>query len=76
MQVASDDVEAMATAIAALHGDQARAQAMGQAGRQEVERRYSMEAMVSAYMQVYAPGLGAAPMNAPKNAPTNARTGR
>lgn len=76
LQVASDDVEAMATAIAALHGDRVRAQAMGQAGRQDVDRRYSMEAMVSAYMQVYAPGLGIAPLNAAKNAPTNAQTGR
>lgn len=59
--VAADDVEAMAFAMVALHRDRTRAQAMGHAGRREVDRRYSMEAMVSAYMQVYAPGLGMAP---------------
>lgn len=53
-------VEAMAGAIVALHGDPGRAAAMGRAGRQEVERRYSIEAMVDAYMQVYAPGIGIA----------------
>jgi len=68
--VASDDVGAMAAAIVALHGDPVGARTMGQAGRQEVDRRYSMEAMVSAYMQVYAPGLGIAPMNAPTGAQT------
>jgi glycosyltransferase involved in cell wall biosynthesis len=78
--VAPDDVEAMAAAIVALHGDAACARAMGQAGRQDVERRFSMQAMVSSYLEAYAPGLGIASTgahtNAAHNAPSNAQTGR
>lgn len=51
--VPSDDVDAMASAMLALASDQARATAMGQAGRAEVERRFSMQAMVQAYRQLY-----------------------
>jgi sugar transferase (PEP-CTERM/EpsH1 system associated) len=68
--VAPDDVEALATAMVALHSDADRARAMGRAGRQDVDQRFSMEAMVSAYMQVYAPGIGHTPTNAPRNAQT------
>lgn len=58
--VASDDVEAMAAALVRLHADPALAGRMGQAGRQAVDQRFSLDAMVAAYLQVYAPGLGRA----------------
>jgi glycosyltransferase involved in cell wall biosynthesis len=47
----------MARAIAALHGDAQHARQLGRAARQEVDRRFSIEAMVAAYQQVYAPAL-------------------
>ena len=58
--VPPNDPGAMAAAILALYGDPIRAQGMGRAGRQEVDQRYSMEAMVASYLKVYAPGLGIA----------------
>lgn len=53
MLVASDDVEAMAAALVRLYRNPGRAQAMGQAGRDEVDRKYSLRAMVAAYQRVY-----------------------
>jgi glycosyltransferase involved in cell wall biosynthesis len=51
--VPAGDAQAMATALAALALDPARAVAMGQAGRREVEARFSLAAMVKAYEGVY-----------------------
>jgi glycosyltransferase involved in cell wall biosynthesis len=48
-----DDVEAMAQALLQLAADPARARTMGRAGRAEVERRFSLEAMVAAYQALY-----------------------
>lgn len=58
--VASDDVHAMATAMLAMASNQARASAMGRAGRSDVERRFSMQAMVAAYQQLYETSIAAA----------------
>lgn len=62
--VPADDVQAMAAALLALARDPARARAMGAAGRAEVDRRFSLPAMVGAYQRLYeqalAPGGGAA----------------
>jgi sugar transferase (PEP-CTERM/EpsH1 system associated) len=51
--VPADDVEAMAQALVRLASDSVRARAMGQAGRAEVERRFSLQAMVAAYLGLY-----------------------
>ena len=51
--VASDDVQALAEALVRCCQDPDRARAMGRAGRQEVDRKYSLQAMVSAYQGVY-----------------------
>lgn len=51
--VPSDDVEAMAAALLRLYHDAPTAQAMGQAGRQDVDRHYGLDAMVAAYHRVY-----------------------
>jgi glycosyltransferase involved in cell wall biosynthesis len=51
--VPAGDIEALAQGIVAMAADPVQAQAMGQAGRLEVERRFSMQAMVRAYMDVY-----------------------
>lgn len=51
--VAAGDPEAMAQALIALALDPARAVAYGRAGRAEVERRFSMDAMVGAYRALY-----------------------
>lgn len=53
-------VEALAGALVQMAGDPARAQAMGQAGRAEAERRFSLQAMVGAYQGVYDRLLGRA----------------
>ena len=58
--VPPDDVQALAQALVGLYGDRARAQAMGCAGREEVDRRYSLQSMVAAYQQVYDTRLAAA----------------
>lgn len=47
------EVEAMATAIIAAAREPDRARAFGRAGRAEVERRFSMEAMVAGYQSLY-----------------------
>lgn len=51
--VPAADVEAMAAALVRLATDPAQAAAMGAAGRQEVERRFSLQAMVGAYQALY-----------------------
>ncbi len=56
----SDDVQALANAIVRLHHDRPAAQQMGQAGRAAVDARYSLQAMVAAYQQVYDSQLAAA----------------
>ncbi len=58
--VPAGDAEAMARALASLAGDPARAAAMGREGRAEVLRRFSLEAMVGAYRQLYDRSLAAA----------------
>lgn len=51
--VPSDDAAAMAQALRALAAEPARAAAMGAAGRQAVEQRFSLQAMVGAYQGLY-----------------------
>ena len=51
--VAADDVEALAVALVCLYRDPDLARWMGQAGRDEVDRKYSLRAMVAAYQRVY-----------------------
>ena len=51
--VPSDDVEALAAALVTLARDPAGAAAMGSAGRADVERRFSLQAMVGAYQHLY-----------------------
>ena len=53
MLVPPSDPEAMARAIIACATDPDQTRRMGQAGRAEVERRFSMEAMVGAYQGLY-----------------------
>jgi glycosyltransferase involved in cell wall biosynthesis len=52
--VPADDIEAMAAALIRIADDPARARALGRAGREEVERRFSLQAMVGAYEGLYA----------------------
>jgi len=58
--VTSDDVKALATSLVALARDPARAAALGAAGRADVERRFSLQAMVGAYQRVYENALAKA----------------
>ena len=51
--VAADDVEALAVALVHLYRNQDQGRVMGQAGRDEVDRKYSLRAMVAAYQRVY-----------------------
>lgn len=51
--VPPDDVEAMAKALLRLADDPDSARAMGLAGRIEAEQRFSLEAMVAAYLLQY-----------------------
>lgn len=53
-------VEALAGALIQMASDPARAKAMGQAGRVETERRFSLQAMVETYQGVYDRLLGRA----------------
>lgn len=52
------DAEAMAQALLAWWRDPAQARRLGQAGRAEVEARYSLQAMVAAYQGLYDRQLG------------------
>lgn len=58
--VPAADVDAMAAALVDLARDPGRAVAMGCAGRIEVERRFSLKAMVGAYQRLYDRQLAAA----------------
>ena len=58
--VPSDAPEVMAQALLRLWQQPAQAQRMGEAGRAEVERRFSLQAMVSAYQGLYDRQLAAA----------------
>lgn len=51
--VPPQNVESMAQALVRLASDRERARAMGLAGRLDVERRFSLDAMVAAYQRVY-----------------------
>jgi glycosyltransferase involved in cell wall biosynthesis len=51
--VPAADAECMAQSIVRLSKDTDRARVMGRAGRSEVERRFSMGAMLEAYKGVY-----------------------
>ena len=59
--VPSGDVEAMAQALLQLHDDPARTQAMRQQARVQAEQRYSLDAMVAAYGDLYDRQLGRLP---------------
>lgn len=58
--VAAQDVAALAQRIVQLAGQPSLAIALGQAGRAEVERRFSLQAMVETYRKLYADRLVAA----------------
>ena len=51
--VAPDDPDAMAAAISSVIAEPARAQALGEAGRRDVEGRFSIETMVDNYAREY-----------------------
>jgi sugar transferase (PEP-CTERM/EpsH1 system associated) len=51
--VPADDVQAMADALGRLASDPVHSCALGRAGRAEVERRFSLPAMVGAYQSLY-----------------------
>jgi glycosyltransferase involved in cell wall biosynthesis len=51
--VPAADVQALAQAIVQMASDPARAELMGAAGRLEVQKRFSLQAMVSAYQSLY-----------------------
>jgi sugar transferase (PEP-CTERM/EpsH1 system associated) len=51
--VPSEDVDAMAAAIVRLAGDPARCASLGRAARAEVEKRFSLQAMVGHYRDLY-----------------------
>lgn len=56
--VPSGDVETMAQTLLRLHGDPVRTQAMRQQARAQAEQRYSLDAMVAAYGDLYDRQLG------------------
>ena len=51
--VPAADIDAMAAALVRMASDPERAAAMGREGRAEVERRFSLQAMVAAYQGLY-----------------------
>lgn len=51
--VPAGDAQALAQGVLRMAGDPVAARAMGQAGRQLVEQRFSLQAMVGAYESVY-----------------------
>jgi len=59
--VPAGDVPALADGLLQLAGDRPAAQAMGRAGRQRAEQRFSLPAMVAAYQSVYERVLQRAP---------------
>jgi sugar transferase (PEP-CTERM/EpsH1 system associated) len=60
MLVPSADIDALAQTLVGLARDPERAARMGRAGRAEVEKRFSMQAMVAAYQGLYDEQLAAA----------------
>ncbi len=60
--VPADDPQAMAAAIAVYADDAAKRAQHGAAGRAAAEARFSLGAMVKAYMEVYDRFLGAVPL--------------
>ena len=56
--VPAGDVQAMAQALVALASAPAAACALGRAGRERVEQRFSLQAMVAAYQRTYDELLG------------------
>lgn len=63
--------EAMAAALLKLAGDPARAAAFGVAGRERVEARFSMAAMVRTYQTVYDQQLDTSPRHARPTEPAH-----
>ena len=61
--VPSDDVAAMADALGTLAQQPEEASRMGAAGRNAVEGRFSLRAMVGAYQRLYDSALGRQPMH-------------
>lgn len=59
--VSAGQVEALATGLVNMAEAPERARHMGQAGRQVVQERFSLQTMVSAYESVYERALGRAP---------------
>jgi len=58
--VPAGDADALAQALCRMAADPGRASAMGRAGRAEVERRFSLQAMVASYQRLYDEQLAAA----------------
>lgn len=58
--VPAGDADALAQALVRMAADPGRASAMGRAGRAEVERRFSLQAMVASYQRLYDEQLAAA----------------
>lgn len=58
--VPSDDAAAMAAALQRLHDEPGLAQRLGTAGREDVLRRFSLQAMVARYQGLYDQRLGRA----------------
>ena len=56
--VPAADVQACANAMRRMAADPAQARAMGKSGREQIEKRFSMGAMVAAYQGVYDKLLG------------------
>jgi sugar transferase (PEP-CTERM/EpsH1 system associated) len=65
--VPAGDVQALADGLARLVADRERSRALGRAGRLEVERRFSLDAMVASYQGMYDQLLAAAGYEPRKN---------
>lgn len=59
--VPAGDVDALAAGLLRMAGDRSAAQAMGRSGRERIEQRFSLPAMVAAYQSVYERVLQRAP---------------
>jgi len=55
-----DDVQALAQALCSMASQPQEARRLGAAGRAAVEQRFSLQAMVAAYQQLYDQSLGRA----------------
>ncbi len=58
--VPAGDADALANALVRMAADPGRASDMGRAGRADVERRFSLQAMVASYQRLYDEQLAAA----------------